>query len=134
MEILKICLEEFVGIMYKLFAAWKRMECATKGLDVTILISIYKRKGMIQVPDKNRSLRLILILRKTFEMETTVKLVKEFPDEVEQHGFKKKSMALISLAMVLSADSLHYVMTILLDLIKAYDLAQRDQVMAIVDK
>lgn len=43
-------------------------------------------------------------------------------------------MTLTIMAMVKSAASLLYTMTILLDFIKAYDLVQRDQVMTIVDE
>lgn len=86
------------------------------------------------VPANNHPLRLILILKKIFEMETTVKLVTEYPDEPEKHGFYEKSMALTLVAMVVSAASLHLVLTNQLDLSKAYDLVQRYQVMAIVDE
>lgn len=66
-------------------------------------------------------------------MRTTRKLATEFPHYVEQYGFNENSMAMTSVAMVLSVFSLHYVMKILLGPIKAYDLTQKDQVMAIVD-
>ncbi|KAL3917254.1 MAG: hypothetical protein SGILL_004801 [Bacillariaceae sp.] len=67
-------------------------------------------------------------------MGTTVRLVRECPDELEQHGFNEKSMALTPIALVVSAASLRYVLTILLDLVKAYDLVQRDQIMDVVDE
>ena len=68
-------------------------------------------------------------MRKIFEMGTTVRMVREFPDEIEKHRFNENFMALTPVAMVVSAASLSYVMTILLNLIKAYDPVQRDQVM-----
>lgn len=40
---------------------------------------------MIAVSADTHPLRLILILRKIFEIETTVNLVKESPDQVEQY-------------------------------------------------
>ena len=49
--------------------------------------------------------------------------------ELEQYGFIEKTMAEAAPAMVMSSASLPHVITILLDLIKAYDLVQRDQVM-----
>lgn len=64
-------------------------------------------------------------------MGTTVNLVSECRNELEQYG---KFIALAPVAMVVPAASMHYVMTILLDLIKAYNLVQRDEVMAIVDE
>ena len=134
MEILQVCPAPFAEMLFELFAAGARLKCVMKDWDVSILVPIYKKKGLIAVPANNRPLRLILILRKIFEMGTTVRLVKECPDEIEQHGFNENSMALTPVAMLVSAASLSYVMTILLDLIKAYDLVQRDQVMAIVDE
>lgn len=86
------------------------------------------------MPANNRWLRLTLIMRKNLEMGKTVKLVTEYPDEPEQHRFNEKSMALPPIAMVVSAATLHYVLKILLNLIKSYDLVQRDQVTLIVDK
>lgn len=58
----------------------------------------------------------------------------KYPDEVEQHGFSEKAMAMILVAMVVSKASLYYMIMILFDLFKAYDLVQKDQVMAIVDE
>lgn len=43
-------------------------------------------------------------------------------------------MALKPVAMIVSKASLRYALTFLLDLIKAYNLLQRDQFMAIVNK
>lgn len=45
-------------------------------------------------------------------------------DENEQYCCNDKSMDMTSVAMVVSAASLHYVITNLLDLINAYDLVQ----------
>ena len=134
MELLQICPAAFAELMFELFAAGARLKCVMEDWDVSILVPIYKKKGLIAVPANNRPLRLVLILRKIFEMGTTVRMVRECPDELEQYGFNEKSMALTPVAMVVSAASMSYVMTILLDLIKAYDLVQRDQVMAIVDE
>lgn len=56
-----------------------------KEWDVSILISIYKREGLIAVPANNRPPRLNRIRRKIFEMGMTVKLVTECPDGNDQH-------------------------------------------------
>lgn len=79
------------------------MKCVMKELDLHILNPINNRKGLISVPANNLLLRLISILRKTFKMRTTVKLVTECPDKVEKHGFNKMSMELTPVAMVVSA-------------------------------
>lgn len=56
------------------------------------------------VPNNHRPLRKILIIRKIFEVETTVRLVRKiFPqrstsDEIEQFGFNEKSMPLMLIA------------------------------------
>lgn len=55
-------------------------------------------------------------------------------DELQHFGLNEKSMALMPIAMFVSAASLHYAITIFLNLIKAYDLVQRDHFMAIIDK
>lgn len=67
-------------------------------------------------------------------MGTKVKLVSEFPNEFEQHGFKEKYIAMTPVEMEVSAESLHYMLTILLDLITVYDLFQGDQIMTIVNE
>ena len=134
MELLQICPAAFSELLFELFAAGARMRCVMKNWDFSILIPIYKKKGLIAVPANHRPLRLILSIRKIFEMGTTERLVRESPDEIQQYGFNEKSMALTPVALVVSAASLRYVLTILLDLIKAYDLVRRDQVMAIVDE
>lgn len=73
-------------------------------------------------------------MRKIFEMGNTVKLVTECPDEVEKHGFIENFLALSPVAIGVSAASLQCVMKILMDLIRAYHLLQRDQVMVILDE
>ena len=67
-------------------------------------------------------------------MGTVARLVEEKPDEIEQYGFIERTMAESAAAMVMSTVILPHMITILLELIKAYDLVQRDQVMAIVDE
>lgn len=60
--------------------------------------------------------------------------MRESPDEVEQFNFNERSINLTFISMVVSEASFHYVITILLDLIKSYDLVQRDQVIEIFDE
>lgn len=60
--------------------------------------------------------------------------MKESPDELEQYDFDQKQIWLTPIAMVVSAASSRYVMKIMLDLIKAYDLFQKYQFMDIVDE
>ena len=134
MELLQMNPKAFAELLFELFAAGARLRCVMKDWDLSILIPIYKKKGMVAEPSNHRPLRLILILRKVFEMGTTDMLVREKPDELEQYGFIEKTMAEAAAAMVMAAASLPHVITILLDLIKAYYLVQRDQVMAIVDE
>ena len=134
MELLKLCPLDFAELLFELFAAGGRLQCVMKDWDFSLLIPIYKGKGPASVPANNRPLRLILIIRKIYEMGTTVRLVRERPDDLEQHGFAEKAMALTPVALVVSAASLHYVLTFLLDLVKAYDLVQREQIMQIVDE
>lgn len=83
---------------------------------------------MVVVPAYHHPLRLILILRKAFEMRKTVRLAKEKSDKLKQFCFIEKTMAAAAAAIMLSAESLQYIITILLDLIKAYILVQRNQV------
>ena len=61
-----------------------------KDWDISILIPIFKKKGVVAVPANHRALQLILILRKIFEMGTTVRLVREKPDELENQGSSRK--------------------------------------------
>lgn len=134
MKILQTCPATFAEVLYKFSAAEARLKCIMKDLDVIMLIPIYERKVSIAAPANNRSLRLILILRTRFKMTTTVKLITECPNYLQQYYLNKKSMALTPVAIVVSAASQHYVMKILLDLIKALDLVQKDQVMAIFNE
>ena len=134
MELLHMNPKAFAELLFELFAAGARLGCAMKDWDLSILIPIYKKKGMVAEPANHRPLRLILILRKVFEMATTDMLVREKPDELEQFGFIERTMAESAAAMVMASASMPHIITILLDLIKAYDLVQRDQVMAIVDE
>lgn len=120
--------------MNDLQEARAKMKCVMKNWDASIFIPIYTRKDLINVSTKNRLLHLILILKKIFEMGTTVKLVTIIPDEAEQHRFNDKFMALTPVAMIVLASSLQYVIKILLYLIKAYDLVQRGKIMAIFDE
>lgn len=98
-----------------------------------MLIPIFKNKGLVAVLDSHRPLRLILILRKVFEMGTTVRLVNEQPYELEQFGFIEKSMVEAAAVIAMSAASMQHVITILLDVVNAYDLVQSDKIMSIVD-
>lgn len=134
MKILQKCPAAFAELMFELFATGARLQCVMKIWEFSILIPINKKKVLMEVPANNRPPRLILILRKIFDMGTTVGLVEEYPDELEQYGFNEKSMPFKLVAMVLSAATMRYGMSILLHLIKSYDLVQRDQVMAIVDE
>ena len=118
MELLQMNPKAFAELLFELFAAGARLGCVMKDWDLSILIPIYKTKGMVAEPSNHRPLRLILILRKVFEMGTTDMLVREKPDELEQYGFIEKTMAEAAAAMVMSAASLQHVITILLDLIK----------------
>lgn len=81
-KILKTSPAVFAEMLYELFAAGARLRCMMNYCDVSIFISLYKKKVLIAVPAHNRPLRLILIMRKILEMETTVRLVKECPDEL----------------------------------------------------
>ena len=56
--------------------------------DLSTLIPIYKNKGLVVEPANHRPLRLILIVRKTFEMGTVARLVVEKPDEREQQEWR----------------------------------------------
>jgi len=134
MELLQMSPFQFAELLYELFAAGARLRCVMKDWDLSILIPIFKKKGRMAEPSNHRPLRLILIMRKIFEMGTTTRLVKEKPDELEQYGFIARTMAESAAAMVMATASRPHIITILLDLIKAYDLVQRDQVMAIVDE
>ena len=134
MEILQMCPVSLAELLYELFAAGARLGCVMKDWDLSTLIPIYTNKGLVVEPAKHRPLRLILIVRKVFEMGTVARLVDEKPDELEQFGFIERTMAESAAAMVISTVTLPHMITILLDLIKAYDLVQRDQVMAIVDE
>ena len=101
--------------------------------DLSTLIPIYKNKGLMVEPANHRPLRLILIARKSFETGKVARLEDEKPDELEKFGCIERTMAKSAAAMVMSTVTFPNMITILLDLIKAYDLVQRDQVMAIVD-
>lgn len=126
MELLQICQAELAELLHEFFAAGARLQCFMKDLDFSIFIPIYKRKEKIAVPENHRLLRFIFILQKIFEMETTVRLVRETSDELDQFGFSDSSMTLTPVTMVVSAASLQHVLLILLKLIKAYDLVQRN--------
>lgn len=58
-----------------------------KNWDLSILIPIFNKKSLVSVRANYRPLRLIFILRKVFEMLTTVRLVEEKPEELEQYDF-----------------------------------------------
>lgn len=45
-ELLQICPEEMAELLFELFAASARLECVVKGLDESIIISIYKKRTM----------------------------------------------------------------------------------------
>ena len=134
MKLLHLSPPIFAELLFELFAAGARLRCVMKDWDLSTLIPIFKKKGLLSEPANYRPLRLIPVIRKIFEMGTTVRLVREKPDELEQFGFIARTMAESAAAMVTSAASQPHIITILLDLIKAYDLVQRDQVMAIVDE
>lgn len=59
----------FAEILFELFAAGSRMGCVMKDWDLSIPISIFKKKGLLALPANRRPLRLILITRKIFEMK-----------------------------------------------------------------
>lgn len=107
MKLLNFFLAAFAKIFFELFADEARMRCAMKVWYVFILITIKKKKRLIAVPANSRPLRHILILRKVFEMKTTVKLKKECPDKLTQLGFNEKSKALTPIVMIVLAASMH---------------------------
>ena len=51
------------------------MGCVMRDWDLSTLIPIYKNKGLVVKPANHRPLRLILIVRKVFEMGTVARLV-----------------------------------------------------------
>lgn len=68
MEILQLCPHAFAEVFFELFAARARLKCVMQDWDFSILIPIFKKKGLIYVPSNHRPPCLILILRKIFEM------------------------------------------------------------------
>lgn len=91
-DIIMICPAAFSELLFELFVAGGKMKLFLKDWDLFFLIHIHKRKRLRSVSDNNRPLLLILILQKILEMETTVKLMLEFSDELGRNGFNGNDM------------------------------------------
>lgn len=74
--------------------------------------------------ENHRPLSFILFPRKIFEMAKILRLVRDTLDKLQPLGCNDKLTELTPIAVVVSVASLRYVLTILLEIIKAYDLVQ----------
>lgn len=131
-ELFQLCPDEFGALFFQLFRTGARLGCVISGWDLSILIPLFK-KGDPAEPANYRALRLVLVIRKVFEIAVDKVMGEECPDELAQFGFSLKTSAMAPAAIVLSHLRWKELISLLLDLIRAYDLVQRDQLMDIVD-
>ena len=77
---------DFLKLLLELFSAGARLGCVMRDWDLSTIIPIYKNKGLVVEPANHRPLRLILIVRKGFEMGTLARPVDEKPEGLEKFG------------------------------------------------
>ena len=134
MELLKVCPALFAKLLYRMFKAAARLGCVPRDWDTSILIPLYKGSGEPAHPENYRPLRLILIFRKVYEMGLNVKMKEERQNAAEQFGFQARTSALGAAARMLSRVRLKRVVSVFLDLTKAYDLVLREMIMRLVSE
>ena len=128
MELFKLDPDMFALLLYELYAACARCAYVVEGWDSSILIPIFKKGDTARV-ENYRPLRLILIIRKIFEIALEPSLLEEVRDEPEQFGFLARTSA-IAPALIVVANMRHGGHIFPLDFAKAYDRVDKAQLNA----
>lgn len=120
MELFKLAPDLFAYLLFEMFNACARCGYVIEGWDLSILIPLYK-KGDPSKTSNYRPLRLVLIVRKIFEMALEPAMLREFRDELEQFGFLQRTSAVAPTLIVVSLMRMARLL-FPLDLSKAYDM------------
>ena len=128
MELFKLAPDLFAHLLFEMFDACARCAYVIEGWDLSILIPLHK-KGDTSVTSNYRPLRLILIIRKIFEMALEPAMLREFRDELEQFGFLQRTSAIAPTLIVIAYMRMSSLL-FPLDLSKAYDMVNKQLLMA----
>lgn len=99
---------------------------------MSLLIPLFKYKGLPKHLEGHRPLRLIFVLRKIHEVGLNFTLERDGRQNLEHFGFEMRISALGAAERMLARVRLRRVISIFLDLTKAYDYVLRHMTMELV--
>ena len=132
-DIYKMLPDRFADAFFALFAACGRLAAVVPGWDLSVLIPIYKRKGLASDPANYRPLRLIPALKKVFGIALDATLRKEIQNEPAQYGFQTGTSSLEALVLAIADTQRPGLITIAVDQKGAYDTVNRAFLMKLID-